>query len=131
MQASAAGHVSWGLERNVLAFHIQPDEGVSLKFSSKAPGQEMVLREVVMDFRYDAFGARLESPYSRLLLDAALGDATLFPREDEVDYAWQIVDGLLRAWEGQPADFPNYAAGTWGPDSADRLIGPDRRWRRL
>lgn len=121
-----------GLERNVLAFRIQPDEGVSLKFSSKSPGQEMVLREVVMDFRYDAFGAQLESPYSRLLLDAMLGDATLFPREDEVDHAWQLVSGILEAWDGTPApEFPNYPAGTWGPDAADELIGPDRRWRRL
>ncbi|PNY82319.1 glucose-6-phosphate dehydrogenase [Deinococcus koreensis] len=121
-----------GLERNVLAFRIQPDEGVSLKFSSKTPGQEMVLREVVMDFRYDAFGAQLESPYSRLLLDALLGDATLFPREDEVDHAWQLVSGILEAWEGGSApEFPNYTSGTWGPDAADELIGPDRRWRRL
>ncbi|SMB89915.1 glucose-6-phosphate dehydrogenase [Deinococcus hopiensis] len=121
-----------GLERNVLAFRIQPDEGVSLKFSSKTPGQEMVLREVVMDFRYDAFGAQLESPYSRLLLDALLGDATLFPREDEVDHAWQIVSGILEAWDGTKApEFPNYPAGTWGPDAADELLGPDRRWRRL
>lgn len=121
-----------GLERNVLAFRIQPDEGVSLKFSSKSPGQEMVLREVVMDFRYDAFGAQLESPYSRLLLDALIGDATLFPREDEVDHAWQIVSGILEAWDGAAApEFPNYPSGTWGPDAADRLIGPDRRWRRL
>lgn len=121
-----------GLERNVLAFRIQPDEGVSLKFSSKSPGQEMVLREVVMDFRYDAFGAPLESPYSRLLLDAMLGDATLFPREDEVDCAWQLVSGLLETAEGTPPqDFPNYPAGTWGPEAADELIGPDRRWRRL
>ncbi|WP_241191315.1 glucose-6-phosphate dehydrogenase [Deinococcus psychrotolerans] len=126
-----------GLERNVLAFRIQPDEGVSLKFSSKTPGQENVLREVVMDFRYDAFGAQLESPYSRLLLDAMVGDATLFPREDEVDQAWQIVSGILEAWDPAsphyvpPTDFPNYDAGTWGPDEADQLIGPDRRWRRL
>ncbi|GBF05580.1 glucose-6-phosphate 1-dehydrogenase [Deinococcus aerius] len=125
-----------GLERNVLAFRIQPDEGVSLKFSSKSPGQEMVLREVVMDFRYDAFGAELESPYSRLLLDAMLGDATLFPREDEVDRAWQLVSGLLQVADapatGKNApNYPNYPAGTWGPDAADALIGPDRRWRRL
>ncbi|MDV6374586.1 glucose-6-phosphate dehydrogenase [Deinococcus arenicola] len=126
-----------GLERNVLAFRIQPDEGVSLKFSSKSPGQEMELREVVMDFRYDAFGAQLESPYSRLLLDALIGDATLFPREDEVDHAWQIVSGILEAWntapdgDGDAPDFPNYAAGTWGPEEADELIGVDRRWRRL
>ncbi|MFC4454890.1 glucose-6-phosphate dehydrogenase [Deinococcus sonorensis] len=121
-----------GLERNVLAFRIQPDEGVSLKFSSKTPGQENALREVTMDFRYDAFGAGLESPYSRLVLDAMLGDATLFPREDEVDHAWQIVSGLLEAWDGKPApEFPNYNSGTWGPEAADQLMGPDRRWRRL
>lgn len=121
-----------GLERNVLAFRIQPDEGVSLKFSSKTPGQENLLREVVMDFRYDAFGAPLESPYSRLVLDALLGDATLFPREDEVDQAWQLVSGMLEAWEGAPApEFPNYAAGSWGPQAADELLGQDRRWRRL
>ena len=129
-----------GLERNVLAFRIQPDEGVSLKFSSKTPGQENQLREVTMDFRYDAFGAGLESPYSRLVLDAMLGDATLFPREDEVDHAWQLVTGMLNAWEDQAAPqqdapfdapFPNYAAGSWGPEAADQLLGPDRRWRRL
>ncbi|WP_425148434.1 glucose-6-phosphate dehydrogenase [Deinococcus sp.] len=121
-----------GLERNVLAFRIQPDEGVSLKFSSKTPGQENQLREVTMDFRYDAFGAGLESPYSRLVLDAMLGDATLFPREDEVDHAWQLVTGMLEAWDGQDApEFPNYAAGSWGPEAADALMGPDRRWRRL
>ena len=126
-----------GLERNVLAFRIQPDEGVSLKFSSKTPGQENVLREVVMDFRYDAFGAQLESPYSRLLLDAMVGDATLFPREDEVDQAWQIVSGMLEAWDAAsphyiaPTDFPNYTAGSWGPDAADKLLGEGRRWRRL
>ena len=126
-----------GLERNVLAFRIQPDEGVSLKFSSKTPGQENQLREVTMDFRYDAFGAGLESPYSRLVLDAMLGDATLFPREDEVDHAWQLVMGMLEAWEGKAASqdskapFPNYAAGSWGPEAADELLGADRRWRRL
>lgn len=121
-----------GLERNVLAFRIQPDEGVSLKFSSKTPGQDMILREVVMDFRYDTFGAELKSPYSRLLLDALLGDATLFPREDEVDHAWQLVSGILKAWDQQPApEFPNYSAGSWGPKAAEELMGKGRRWRRI
>ena len=120
-----------GLERNVLAFRIQPDEGVSLKFSSKTPGQENSLREVVMDFRYDAFGAELESAYSRLLLDAMLGDATLFPREDEVERAWTLVSGILEAWQAPDPALPNYAAGTWGPDAADALIGEGRRWRHL
>ncbi|GHG00993.1 glucose-6-phosphate 1-dehydrogenase [Deinococcus piscis] len=118
------------VERNVLAFRIQPDEGVSLKISSKMPGQEMDLREVVMDFRYDAFGAPLESPYSRLLLDALTGDASLFPREEEVMESWRIVQGLLDSWEGH--GHPQlYTSGTWGPDDADRLIGEGRRWRRL
>lgn len=118
------------VERNVLAFRIQPDEGVSLKISSKMPGQEMDLREVVMDFRYDAFGAPLESPYSRLLLDALTGDASLFPREEEVMASWRIVQGLIDAWEGQGRP-QLYTSGTWGPEEADRLIGEGRRWRRL
>ncbi|MDO4264150.1 MAG: glucose-6-phosphate dehydrogenase [Deinococcus sp.] len=118
------------VERNVLAFRIQPDEGVSLKISSKMPGQEMDLREVVMDFRYDAFGAPLESPYSRLLLDALTGDASLFPRAEEVMESWRIVQGLLDSWEGQGRP-QLYTSGTWGPDEADRLIGQGRRWRRL
>lgn len=118
------------VERNVLAFRIQPDEGVSLKISSKMPGQEMDLREVVMDFRYDAFGAALESPYSRLLLDALTGDASLFPREEEVMESWRIVQGLIDAWEGKGRP-QLYTSGTWGPEDADRLIGEGRRWRRL
>ncbi|ADY26681.1 glucose-6-phosphate 1-dehydrogenase [Deinococcus proteolyticus MRP] len=118
------------VERNVLAFRIQPDEGVSLKISSKMPGQEMDLREVVMDFRYDAFGAPLESPYSRLLLDALTGDASLFPRAEEVMESWRIVQGLIDTWEGQGRP-QLYTSGTWGPDDADRLMGEGRRWRRL
>lgn len=126
-------------QRNVLAFRIQPDEGVSLKFSSKAPGQDMSLREVTMDFQYGSFGATLESPYSRLLMDALLGDATLFPRVDEVENAWQIVDPLLKVWDialdeashMRSSYFPNYKAGTWGPTEADSLMGKTRRWRRL
>lgn len=128
-------------QRNVLAFRIQPDEGVSLKLGSKLPGQDMALREVTMDFQYDRFGARLEKPYSRLLLDAFVGDATLFPREDEVDYAWQIIDALLKTWDADAdPNNPNdnvhindffYDAGTWGPKAADKFIGEDRRWRKL
>lgn len=118
-------------ERNVLAIRIQPDEGMSLKFNSKVPGQDNYLREVVMDFKYDAFGQLTGTPYGRLLLDSMLGDATLFPREDEVELAWQLVDGILEAWKAPAPEFPNYKAGTWGPDAADELIGPNRRWRRL
>ncbi len=116
-------------ERNVLAFNIQPDEGVSLSFNSKTPGAQNLLREVVMDFRYRSFGEPGGSAYSRLLLDAILGDPTLFPREDEVEHAWHIVEGLLEAWRWPEASFPNYPAGSWGPPSAVRLLGEGRSWR--
>ncbi|MBB6099194.1 glucose-6-phosphate 1-dehydrogenase [Deinobacterium chartae] len=118
-------------ERNVLSFNIQPNEGMSLKFSSKTPGQENVLREVEMNFSYDAFGEITTTAYGRLLLDAMLGDATLFPREDEVDLAWTLVSGLLEAWAKPDPTLPNYEAGSWGPAAADHLIGPGRRWRKL
>lgn len=119
------------IERNVLSFNIQPDEGMSLKFSSKTPGQDNRLREVQMDFNYDTFGKLTSTAYGRLLLDAMLGDATLFPREDEVDLAWQLVSGLIEAWKEPAPEFPNYAAGTWGPAAADELLGEKRRWRVL
>ncbi len=118
-------------ENNVLSFNIQPDEGMKLRFSSKTPGQDNRLRDVEMDFHYDSFGKLTGTAYGRLLLDAMLGDATLFPREDEVDLAWQLVTGILEAF-GEPApEFPNYDAGTWGPEAGDKLIGEGRRWRRL
>jgi len=117
------------LEQNVLSFRIQPDEGMSLKFSSKTPGQDNRLREVQMDFSYDAFGKLTGTAYGRLLLDAMLGDPTLFPREDEVDLAWQLVSGILEAWQEGTPEF--YEAGTWGPEAAEKLLGEGRRWRRL
>ncbi len=109
---------------NVLAFRIQPDEGISLSFSTKRPGMSVELHPVLMDFRYGAaFRQALPEAYERLLLDALRGDATLFMRSDELDAAWEYVTPILEAWRGQAApDFPNYAAGTWGPEEADKLI---------
>ncbi|MCB0882166.1 MAG: glucose-6-phosphate dehydrogenase [Thermoleophilia bacterium] len=118
---------------NLLTLRIQPDEGASLKFVAKVPGPSMDLRTVSMDFSYgSSFLKASPEAYERLLLDAMLGDSTLFARWDEVETSWEIVDETLAAWAGTMADFPSYAAGTWGPDAADDLMARDgRRWRRL
>lgn len=110
--------------RNALVFRIQPNEGVESRFFTKIPGEEMTLQKAKMGFDYDELGHPLESPYSRLLLDAIQGDATLFPREDEVDWSWQIVEPLLDSSEPLL-----YAIGTSGPGEAERFLGEDRRWR--
>ncbi len=121
------------LNPNVLRVRIQPDEGVSLKFDAKIPGTVMQIQSVYMDFPYSKLGAPIQGGYERLLLDVTHGDQTLFTRGDEVEQAWRVVSPILRAWEGQPAaDFPNYASGTWGPESADRFLEREgRRWRTL
>jgi glucose-6-phosphate 1-dehydrogenase len=122
------------MEPNSLVFNIQPDEGITLKFESKIPGQENRIRPVNMDFRYgSSFGVPTPEAYERLLLDAMLGDPMLFTRYDEVEAQWSLISPILEAWkELPPPDFPNYAAGTWGPADADAFIQRDgRRWRRL
>lgn len=121
------------LDPNVLAIRIQPDEGISLKFSSKTPGQPQI-RPVTMDFRYGvSFGVTSPDAYERLLLDCMLGDSTLFTRRDEVEASWALLTPILQAWaEGPPLPFPNYEAGSWGPAAADDFIARDgRSWRRL
>lgn len=121
-------------EPNQLVLRVQPDEGVALSFEAKVPGMRMRLGKVKMNFRYgSSFGGEAPEAYERLLLDAMLGDSTLFLRADEVDYAWQIITPLLEHWAAQPAPpFPNYEAGTWGPAEADQLIGETGvQWRRL
>ncbi len=121
-----------GLDANELVMRIQPDEGISLTFGAKVPVQEMRIRTVNMDFVYGA-SFMLDAPdaYETLILDALRGDATLFTRRDEVEQQWAFVDPILTAWgEGIPEIAP-YAAGTWGPREAERLIGLDgRQWRR-
>jgi glucose-6-phosphate 1-dehydrogenase len=120
------------LRPNVLIVHVQPDEGVSLAIGAKVPGQGMTIRTVNMDFLYGgAFRTELPEAYERLILDALLGDATLFTRADEVDEQWALVDAILAGWKRERAAFPNYDAGTWGPAAADRLLRRDgREWRR-
>jgi glucose-6-phosphate 1-dehydrogenase len=122
-----------GLAPNVLVMRIQPHEGASLKIAAKIPGPVMRLRTVNMDFFYgSAFLVESPDAYERLILDCMLGDPTLFAREDEVERAWSLVDAVETGWAAQaPPDFPNYAAGTWGPEAADALVERDgRRWRR-
>lgn len=118
---------------NLLVLRIQPDEGASLRFLAKVPGPRIDLREVSMDFAYgSSFLQGSPEAYERLLLDALLGDSTLFARWDEVERAWEILEGLIEGWTATPGPFPNYAAGTWGPEAAEDLMaGEDREWRRL
>jgi len=121
-----------GLRPNVLVVHVQPDEGVSLAVGAKVPGAGMSIRTVHMDFLYGgAFRTGLPEAYERLILDALLGDATLFTRTDEVEEQWALVDTIVAPWRRDRPAFPNYAAGTWGPPSADELLHRDgRSWRR-
>ena len=120
------------LRPNVLVVHIQPDEGVSLEFAAKVPGQGLTLRTVHMDFLYGgAFRTGIPEAYERLILDCLLGDATLFTRSDEVEEQWSLVDAIVAFWQRDRPAFPNYEAGTWGPALADDLMRRDRRaWRR-
>jgi glucose-6-phosphate 1-dehydrogenase len=121
------------LRRNVLVIRIQPNEGITLRFGAKLPGQAMRVRDVNMDFRYgSSFGTKSPEAYERLLLDCLRGDATLFARRDMVERGWEIVDPILEAWKQPADDFPNYEAGSWGPGTSFTLLERDgRRWRKL
>jgi glucose-6-phosphate 1-dehydrogenase len=112
------------LRPNTLVLRIQPDEGISLEFGAKVPGEKFHLRSVAMDFSYaDAFaGAEAADGYERLIHDALVGDATLFIRTDEVQQAWRIVDPYLQSWAEPGGAMHTYAAGTWGPHMADLLV---------
>lgn len=120
------------VDPNVIVLRIQPEEGIQIRFASKIPGHDFTVGPVVMDMNYrEAFGGEPPEAYERLLLDAMRGDATLFSRRDAVETSWAWIQPVLDHVERRPAkDFPNYAAGSWGPDAADRLIRKDRRsWR--
>ncbi len=112
------------LDANALTLRLQPNEGISLRFNGKIPGTTIGLRPVRMHFSYDSeFGAYTPEAYERLLLEAIIGDATLFIRRDEVETAWQIVDSIRAGWEDKPlTNREFYAAGTWGPIAADDLL---------
>ena len=120
------------LRPNVLLIHVQPNEGVSLAIGAKVPGQGMAIRTVHMDFLYGGtFREGLPDAYERLILDAMLGDATLFTRSDEIEEQWALVDAIIAFWQRDRPSFPNYPAGTWGPAASDELLHRDgRSWRR-
>ncbi|MHB8398663.1 MAG: glucose-6-phosphate dehydrogenase [Candidatus Limnocylindrales bacterium] len=121
-------------EPNLLAMRIQPDEGILLRFGAKVPGLGIDVRAVNMDFTYgSAFSVDSPDAYETLILDALLGDASLFTRADEVEQAWGVVTPIIDAWaDSPPPEFPNYEAGSWGPPAADELVARDgRRWRRI
>jgi glucose-6-phosphate 1-dehydrogenase len=119
---------------NQLVIRIQPDEGITLRFAAKVPGQLTRVRDVNMDFRYgSSFGVKLAEAYERLLLDCLLGDQTLYARTDMTERGWQIVMPILDEWAQtkDQVEFPNYEAGTWGPAASHELIEKfGRRWRR-
>ena len=121
------------IDPNVLAIRVQPDEGILLRFGAKVPGQGLQIRTVNMDFRYgSSFAVDSPDAYETLLLDAMVGDASLFTRDDEVERAWAILDPILDAWSaGQGGPLHFYGAGSWGPPAADDLLERDgRAWRK-
>ncbi|HEX8557730.1 MAG TPA: glucose-6-phosphate dehydrogenase [Pyrinomonadaceae bacterium] len=139
IQFRAAPHALFGkaaedLAPNQLVIRIQPDEGITLRFAAKVPGQVTRIRDVNMDFRYGAsFGVQLAEAYERLILDCILGDSTLYARADMTERGWELVMPILEEWGARPpgGDFPNYEAGSWGPaDSFQLLERHGRRWRR-
>ncbi|HET6794208.1 MAG TPA: glucose-6-phosphate dehydrogenase [Acidimicrobiales bacterium] len=127
-----ASSLSRDLAPNALVVRVQPDEGVTFCFGAKVPGPGFKVRTVSMDFSYGA--AFLENPpdsYERLLLDAMVGDPTLFIRTDEVEQSWRIVQPILEAWGDGATPLHRYAAGSWGPRESHRLLeAAGRRWRR-
>jgi glucose-6-phosphate 1-dehydrogenase len=119
------------LTQNALVIRVQPDEGVTIRFGSKVPGSSMEIRDVTMDFAYGgSFTESSPEAYERLILDVLLGEPPLFPRHEEVELSWMILDPVVQYWakHGQP---DTYEAGTWGPASADKMLARDgRTWRR-
>jgi glucose-6-phosphate 1-dehydrogenase len=120
------------LDANAITLRLQPQEGISLRFNGKVPGNDIQIRPVRMQFSYDTeFGAYTPEAYERLLLEAVSGDATLFIRRDEVETAWQLIDPIRQGWQGRPlqeAEF--YPAGSWGPSGADGLLASlGHAWR--
>jgi glucose-6-phosphate 1-dehydrogenase len=119
------------LTHNALVVRVQPDEGVTLRFGSKVPGTQMEIRDVNMDFAYGgSFTESSPEAYERLILDVLLGDPPLFPRHEEVEQSWRILDPVIEHWNrsGTPEPYPS---GTWGPASADAMLAREgRAWRR-
>jgi len=120
------------LGQNALVIRVQPDEGVTIRFGSKVPGAGMQVRDVTMDFGYGhAFTEASPEAYERLILDVLLGDPPLFPRHEEVELSWKILDPIEEYWAKLGGPLEQYRPGTWGPSSADELLARDGRvWRR-
>jgi glucose-6-phosphate 1-dehydrogenase len=119
---------------NLLIINVQPDEGISVRFEAKLPGTRMQLAPVMMNFRYGtAFGRAVPEAYETLLLDAMLGDPTLFARRDFVEASWALITPVHEQWQRDSAKtIPTYESGEWGPAEADALMAQDgRRWRTL
>jgi glucose-6-phosphate 1-dehydrogenase len=119
------------MQPNRLVITIQPDEGITLRFLVRRPELGMRLSPADMRFCYqEAFETSPPEAYETLLLDILKGDATLFKRAEQVEGAWSVISPVLDFWENNPPpDFPNYAAGSWGPESAEVIIAQDgRRW---
>ncbi len=121
-----------GLGENALVIRVQPDEGVTIRFGSKVPGAGTHVRDVTMDFGYGhAFTEASPEAYERLILDVLLGDPPLFPRHEEVELSWKILDPVERFWAENGGPLDQYEPGSWGPRSADELLARDgRTWRR-
>lgn len=111
---------------------VQPDEGITVRFGSKVPGTSMEIRDVNMDFAYgESFTEASPEAYERLLLDVLIGDPPLFPRQEEVELSWKILDPIEEYWASR-GGLDQYKSGGYGPDSADELMARDgRTWRRL
>jgi glucose-6-phosphate 1-dehydrogenase len=119
-------------EPDALIVRVQPDEGLSLRFGAKVPGHAFRVQKASMDFSYRSFEEQSIDAYERVILDALIGDPTLFIRADEVGRCWKIVDPILRFWDHDARPIPLYQAATWGPSEAEALITRDGRgWRSL
>ncbi|MEO3827528.1 glucose-6-phosphate dehydrogenase [Actinomadura sp. B10D3] len=120
------------LGQNALVMRVQPDEGITVRFGSKVPGTSMEIRDVNMDFAYgESFTEASPEAYERLLLDVLIGDPPLFPRQEEVELSWRILDPIEEYWASR-GGLDQYKSGGYGPDSADELMARDgRTWRRL
>jgi glucose-6-phosphate 1-dehydrogenase len=119
---------------NMLVVHVQPDEGISLRFNAKVPGPVVDLGSVDMNFKYsEYFGGGRKIGYETLLHDCMIGDPTLFQRDDTVEGGWAVVQPLLDVWNAlPPRNFPNYESGSWGPRESDELLERDgRQWRKI
>jgi glucose-6-phosphate 1-dehydrogenase len=118
------------LEPDALIVRVQPDEGLSLRFGAKVPGHAFRVQKASMDFSYESFEEQSPDAYERVILDALIGDPTLFIRADEVGRSWRIVDPVMRFWAADERPIPLYQAATWGPSEASALIARDgRSWR--